>query len=190
MQLFALTGWFGSLSLTEAIFYALGIVASLAVLVLAVLTLLGWDGAHADLDADAGDGFGIFSVKTITGFFLAFGWSGALLTQQGLSLFWTLAGATLSGFIMMAVIALVLRSTRRMQADGTIQVGNSVGRVATVYVTIPPAGQGAGQITVPFGGRTLTMAALQSGSRPLAAGDKVRIAEVIDSSTARVDPLA
>jgi len=90
---------------------------------------------------------------------------------------------------VMFAIAALLRASQRLKVDGTIKKEDAIGKIATVYVTIPPASGTGGQITVPLDGRTITLGAIQTGPIPLPAEAKVKVTALIDPATARVDPI-
>lgn len=186
--------WWNALSLAKSVFYGIGIAAGGVAVVLALLAFIGLEH-HDALDAvdsldtsDAGGG-GIFSVKPLTGFFLGFGWTGGLAMDAGLSGFAALACGVFAGGAVMAAIIAMFRMILSMKSDGTVRIGDAVGAVGTVYVTVPAARASGGQVTVNFNGRQETYAALQAGPTPLAGGDKVRVCEVVDTRTVLVEPL-
>lgn len=181
--------WWGGLGAAQTLFYSVGLLAGAVIIVLLLVAVIGLEHGDGDFTGDHGDDWGLLSLKPIVGFFLAFGWGGAFAINAGWSVFAASAFATLIGGCMMFGVAYVLRSTRKLQADGTIQLKNAVGTIATVYVSVPPGGQSGGQVTVPFSGRTLTLQALQAGATPIASGVKVRVTELIDQQTVRVESL-
>ena len=183
------TDWWTSLDLAKQIFYGIAIFAAFLVIVLAIVSLFGIGG---DIEADsdvADDGTGLISLKPIIGFLFAFGWAGGAALSSGLSVFVACILALLAGLVVMFAIAAILRATRRLKVDGTLKKEDAIGKIATVYVTIPPANQSGGQITVPLDGRTITLAALQSGPTPIPADAKVKVTTLIDPHTARVEPI-
>lgn len=186
--------WWNALSLAQSVFYGIGIVAACVALLLALLSMIGME-AHDAADAldatdahDAGGG-GIFSVKPLTGFFLGFGWTGGLAMDAGLSWFPALACGAFAGGAIMAVIVAMFRFIISMKSDGTARIADCVGAVGTVYLTVQARRVSGGQVTVSFSGRQETYGALQTGDAPLAAGEKVRVIEVVDPRTVLVEPL-
>ena len=89
----------------------------------------------------------------------------------------------------MAAIYVMMRGVMRLQSSGTLDYGNAVGQMGTVYVTIPPVQRSGGQIETMIQGRLVTAEALQKGSQPLKPGTKVKVVERIGSSTLIVEPL-
>jgi hypothetical protein len=52
-----------------------------------------------------------------------------------------------------------------------------------------PSRQAGGQVTVHFRGRQETFQALNTSSRTIPSGERVRVVEVLDSQTVLVEPL-
>lgn len=182
--------WWDALSLAKSIFYGIGLVAAGMALLLAVLAFIGLE-SHDALDAldahDAGGG-GIFSIKPLTGFFLGFGWVGGLAMDAGLSGFAALGCGVAAGGTIMAVVVAMFRTIMGMRSDGTARIADAIGAVGTVYITVPPDKASGGQVVVNFSGRQETYAALQTGPKPLAGGEKVRVREIVDTRTVLVEP--
>ena len=177
--------WWAALDLAPKIFYVIGIVSGLMLLVQLVLTVLGGDAD--DFDAADGD-VSVFSIRTVTAFFVGFGWTGVALLQSGASvLVSTLGGLFVGGLFMFGVLAL-MRFVYSLQASGTVQFGNAVGMVATVYVPIAPEGTGTGQIELMIQNRLRVLDARTRGDRRLERGEQVRVVEVVGSSTMIVEP--
>lgn len=184
-----LTDWWSSLTFAKQIFYGIAIFAAFLIIVMAVVSMFGI-GDDVEVDADAADAGGsLLSIKPIIGFLLAFGWAGGASVSGGLAVWLACLIALAAGLLMMFVIAAILRATQRLKVDGTLKKEDAVGRIATVYVTIPPASQGGGQVIVPLDGRTITIGALQKGAAPIPADTKVKVAALIDSNTALVETI-
>lgn len=188
------SGWWNELGLARQIFYGIGLFAGLVSIVMALLAFLGAD--HADA-ADVGDavnvdhdGGGILSTKPLTGFFLGFGWAGGIALESGLTLIAALAIAFVAGGALMALIVVILRALYSMKSDGTMRIGDAVGAVGTVYITLPPSRAAGGQVVVNFSGRQETFSALTKGDRAIPSGDKIRVVSVLDGHTVVVEPLA
>ena len=188
-----MNNWWEALNFELQLFYGIAII-SLAVLAIQVLLALVFgmdDGADAG-GMDVGDhdsGMGIFSIRGVTAFFTGFGWTGVICTKQGLGLPLTLLLALMVGGSLMVAIYLMMRSLIRLQSSGTLDYGNAVGQVGTVYLTIPPVQRSGGQVETMIQGRLVTAEALQKGSVPLHPGTKVKVVERIGSTTLIVEPL-
>jgi hypothetical protein len=189
-----LTQWWDGLNLARQVFFGIGLAAGAVALVLAVLAVFGLE-QHDTLDAlDAGGfdhgGGGIFSIKPLTGFFLGFGWVGALVAGQGAGLPASIAAALGGGSAVMGVVVLMIRGILSMRSDGTMDITSAVGQVGTVYVTLPASRKSGGQIILNLQGRQETLPALNAADRAVASGEKVRVVSALDSRTLLVEPLA
>ena len=186
--------WWQALNLELQIFYGIGLLALLALVLQFVLLFFGGFDDATDLgDAggvgDHGSGLGIFSFRGITAFFLGFGWTGVIVLKGGHSLALAIGLGLLVGTILMVAIFLLMRSMMRLQSSGTLDYQNAVGEVATVYVTIPAEGKAGGQVEVMIQGRLSVAEALHKGATAIAPGTKVKVVEMIGRSTLVVEPL-
>jgi membrane protein implicated in regulation of membrane protease activity len=89
----------------------------------------------------------------------------------------------------MVAIYLMMRSFMRLQSSGTLDYGNAVGVMGTIYVTVPPVQRAGGQVEIMIQGRLVTAEALQKGTEPIQPGTKVTVVERIGTSTLIVEPL-
>jgi hypothetical protein len=186
-----LNNWWENLNFELQIFYAIAIIALIALFFQVIMSVVFGMEHGADM-ADVGNhdsGMGIFSVRGVTAFFTGFGWTGVVCTKQGLGLPVTLAIAFVVGSGLMIAIFLMMRAFMRLQSNGNIDYGNAVGQLGTVYVTIPPVQRSGGQVETMIQGRLVTAEALQKGSQPLQPGTKVNVVARIGSSTLIVEPL-
>ncbi len=186
--------WWQGLNLELQIFYGIGVVALIALIIQFVLLFVGdfdhvGDFADAGGIADHGSGLGIFSFRGITAFFLGFGWTGAIAVKSGFSVPVAIVLALLVGAVLMVAIFLLMRSMMRLQSSGTLDYENAVGEVATVYVTVPESGKSGGQVEVMIQGRLSVAEALHRGETPLAPGTKVRVVATMGRTTFVVEPL-
>jgi membrane protein implicated in regulation of membrane protease activity len=181
--------WWSALALPKQIFYGIAILASILIIVMAITSMFGI-GDDVKVDADAADSGGaLFSVKPVIGFLLAFGWAGGAAMSEGLAIWLACVIALVAGLAVMLAIAWVLRATQRLKVDGTLKKEDTIGKIATVYVTIPPNNQSGGQVIVPLDGRTITMDALQKGTEPIPSNTKVKVAALIGSNTALIETI-
>lgn len=186
-----ISSWWDALNFELQMFYGVAVISLVALVFQIILSVVFGMDHGADMP-DVGDhdsGMGIFSVRGVTAFFTGFGWTGVVLTKQGLSLPVTLAIALVVGGTLMIGIFVMMRSFMRLQSDGNIDYSNAVGQLGTVYVTIPPVQRAGGQVETMIQGRLVTTEALQKGSHPLKPGTKVKVVERIGSSTLIVEAL-
>lgn len=182
-----LNSWWETLALPQQVFYGIGIVAAFIAIILAVIGVVGIGDGDA-LDADPSHS--VLSIKSVTGFFLAFGWAGGASMEAGLSLPIAMVLAVLAGCVMVAIIATMMRAIMSIRSDGTARISDTVGAVGTVYVSLPASKSSGGQVTVSFRGRQETFAALNNVDRAVPSGERVKVIGVVDSHTVLVEPLA
>jgi membrane protein implicated in regulation of membrane protease activity len=183
--------WWQALNLELQIFYGIGIIALLALVLQMALVLFGGMDDSGDL-GDGGhheDGLGIFSIRGITAFFLGFGWTGIILLKAGHSLALAIVLGLFVGSVLMLGLFFVMRSMMRLQSSGTLNYANAIGEIATVYVTVPGVQKGGGQVEVMIQGRLAMAEALYRGEISLSPGTKVRVIETIGRSTLVVEPI-
>lgn len=184
--------WWNALNLELQVFYGIGILALLVLLLQFAMLLFGGLDHDADFSADDIDhdsGLGLFSFRGITAFFVGFGWTGVIALKAGLPLAVAILLALLVGSALMVAIYFLMRAMMRLQSSGTLNYANAVGEVATVYVTVPAEGKSGGQIEVMVQGRLITTEAIHNGPERLSQGTKVKVVELIGRSTLLVEPL-
>ena len=166
--------WWASQSTAQHFFFTVGVISGVVALVLTVLGLVGLDHDFGGFDHDTGDAEA-FSVRALTGFFLAFGWVGYACLESGYGGRIAGGAAAVAGVAMMAAIRALLRGMKRMKSDGTLRYENAVGAMGTAYVTVPPAGETGGQVTVVFDNRSETLPAIQEGAVAIPSGARIRV---------------
>lgn len=180
--------WWGSLGTSLRVFYGIAIAAS-ALLVLQLVTMLfGLDHDH-DFDSDHDTGLGIVSIRSVTAFFTGFGWGGVVAIKEGFGLTASIAIALLTGGVLMATVVALLRGFAALRYSGTLDYKNAIGHVGNVYVAVPGAMGGPGQIEVHVQGRTTMVQAFTRAPERLPPRARVRVVEVLDPQTVVVEPL-
>jgi hypothetical protein len=182
--------WWHSLLLPLQIFYGTGIVAGIVLAIEVLLTLVGFNH-HSLLDTsgDHPDQFGMLSVRTITGFFFGFGWSGVIALKSGWGLLGALVVACVVGAAFLVGLYGLMRMLFSLRSSGTLDYKNAIGQVATVYVTVPPGFQGGGQVEVLIQGRLQTIACMTAHTSSLPPQSKVKVIALVDQGTLEVQPL-
>lgn len=184
-----LADWWHSHTPFLQFYYIVAVVSFLALLIQAVLLMVGLPG-DADLGLSGhGEGLGVVSVRTITAFLVGFGWSGVLMLEAGAGTVATVAVSTVGGAALMVAAHLLFLKLLKLQTQGNVNYSSCVGQVGTVYVTIPPGGGDGGQIELMAQGRLRFVKALTAGSEPIPPGTKVRVTSVVDAETLMVEKL-
>ena len=173
-----------------------------------VLTLVGLGGDSFDIIDDMPDGdmadvgdleagehhgstfmFGIISFKTLIAASTFFGLSGMVAHTGGLAPFMQLLIATVCGGVALVVVHWLMRMLFNLGQSGTLQISNTLGKTATVYIPIPGANAGMGKVQIKVQDRLAEFAATTSAGAKLITGAKVVVVDVIDGSTLHVEPL-
>ena len=187
-----MTDWWNSLLIEKQIFYAIGLF-SLAVLLLQILlTLVGVGHHDADFSGhgDHDTGIGLLTVRTVTAFFVGFGWTGAIMLNRHHSMpAAILAGAGVGAAFLLATGFLIRNLLRLQSGGGNVDYNNALGLVGTVYTTVPAAEAGGGQIELMIQGRLMMAEAYTKAAWNLKPNSKAKVVALIGRSTLLVEPL-
>lgn len=146
-----------------------------------VLSGMGGDAdAGIEIDGDVGDTpaaeFRVLSLQTISAFAMGSGWMG-LGALRLLDTTFAVASiiAIASGVGVAWLLITALGALWRLQSSGNIPLDAALGQTGTVYVQIPPKGQGSGRVTVVVNNRQREYSATQHGDEPIASKTRVGI---------------
>jgi hypothetical protein len=187
-----MTEWWTSLLIEKQIFYAIGLF-SLAVLLLQILlTILGVGHHDADFSGhgDHDSGIGFLTVRTVTAFFVGFGWTGVIMLNRGYSILAAIVAGAATGTVFLLTTAFLIHNLLRLQSSGgNVDYNNAIGSVGTVYTTIPAAEAGGGQIELMIQGRLMMAEAYTKATWNLKPNSKAKVIALIGRSTLLVEPL-
>lgn len=202
--------WWNSLSLVSQIFALIAIPTTAVLLIQTILMLIGIgmdsdvdvDGAvDTDLDTDGGDGlFGdgeidgdidptgldslrVFTVRGIIAFLVVFGWTGFMLDKAGINIWIVVPIAAIAGFIMMYVLAVLMRAVMKLRNDGNLDNKNALGTSGRVYLTIPPSRTGEGKVNVLLQGSYVERDAVTDEAEPIPTGSEVVVTGLSGQTT-------
>jgi hypothetical protein len=164
-------------------------------------------GIFGDLDADAGDAdvdvdtdvdhdgvdghgnlfFGILSFKALCAFAGIFGLVGLMLIDSDISMVGRVAAACGSGAVGMLLVAWMMRGISRLQASGSLDIRNAVGKSGTVYLPIPGQNGGRGKVTLTIQGRSIELPAHTEGEA-IESGKRVTVVSVESDESVKVVP--
>lgn len=182
--------WWTELDVTHKFFYAIAIATSALLVLQLVAAFFGLDAdADADLDADHGGAGGVFSIRSITGFFTGFGWGGVAALEAGFGLAVSILIALACGGGLMAVILLLMRGVYSMRYDGTLDYRNAIGAAGSAYIPIPANMVGPGQVEVLVQGRLCVVSAFTRSPNRIAARSRIKVVDTLDQQTLLVEPL-
>jgi hypothetical protein len=181
--------------LLEKLFWCCAIPFSFFFLIQMIMTFLGGDmdaievDGHADLsiDGEEGIGFQFISIKNLIAFFTIFGWVGIACIKGGLSDTLCIIIATIAGILMMVVMATLIYFMGKLTENGTANLNQCVGKIASVYLTIPKNRTGMGQVQVNIGGLK-TLNALTDCDENINTGEVVDVIQVINDEILLVKP--
>jgi len=201
--------WWQALSNIEQIFYVIAITSTLILFLQLILNLIGLAGHDMDMDVghmDAGDmpdgvdiehpdlahhssGLGVLSYRTITAFFVGFGWAGVVMLRSNAHFGIAIPVAVFVGMFFVLVVFYLMREIYKLSETGNIDLQNAIGQIGSVYLPIPPSGKGAGQIQVKVQNRLRELSAVTNGDEELPARAPVKVVKLIGKSTLVVEKL-
>ncbi len=175
----------------DAVVYAAFALLGTAIFVvrLGLSLVLGIDGdVDFDVEAEgAGGGFGVLSVLSVTAFFMGTGWMGLIARLEwGLSPTPAAAAAVGSGLVLMLLAAGMMLAMQRAAHHVAYDPSTAVGRTGTVYMAIPAAGGGPGQVRVSVQGRSMIVNAVSTGPA-IASFVDVKVVAARDARTLVVE---
>jgi membrane protein implicated in regulation of membrane protease activity len=199
--------FWNALVLGQQIFLCIAIPATLLLIILIVMMLVGFgnddvDGDTADefdgeSDADATDGdtrdagLSFFTLRGIVSMFSIMGWSGLIFLDAGMGLpVW--AGVAISvalGLLTLFLVALAMRGISRLQSSGNLDLRNAIGKVGQVYLTIPADGASAGKVNLTVQEQFKEFSAITTAKEPIKTGAYVRVVSVSESGVLLVEPI-
>lgn len=144
------------------------------------------DGHHSSQLQETDPSFKLFTINTITGFFMMFGWSGLTAYKQfGLGAGLAIPIALAAGLVTMVATAAIFRGALRLQSSGAqFDAAGTVGAKANVYVKIPAGGKG--QVQLSHNGVTRTLDALAEDGSEIPSFQGVVVVKAVDSKTVTV----
>lgn len=120
----------------------------------------------------------LFTIQGIMTFLCVFSWTGIIAIHAGLHIALSLLLAFVLGFLGMFGVAKLLQATVRLQQNGSMDLKHVLGEKATVYVPIPPGGQGEGKVTVSLSERFLELNAISDCDKLIPTNTVVRVIDV------------
>lgn len=137
------------------------------------------DGSDLDtIDA----GLRLLSLRSIIAFSAVFSWTGLLLLRIGSPMWVTVAVSLAAGFVAMLLVAILIRQTMRLQADGTKNIRSALGRTGTVYLRVPATRGGTGKVTLLLGESYEELSAVTDEETDIPSGREVIVIGVSGSS--------
>ncbi|MBE7492785.1 MAG: hypothetical protein HS108_13665 [Planctomycetes bacterium] len=184
----------------EYTLYWIGGITTALFVIRLILMLVGFDGAADAADAgsavdtldaghmaaDAAD-FKVFSLMTLLVTVMMGSWIALGFLELQLPAWVAIGGGYGIGFGGGVATSYALFSMRKLESDGTVRTEDAVGLKGTVYVKIPEAGKGKGQIQVTVKGRLRTFDAVSDGPE-IASFKTVAVMSKVENNLLRVCP--
>ncbi len=142
------------------------------------------DAGHIDSTA----AFKLFSVQSILGFLMGFGWMGlACRLEWEMSGFASFAASMGFGTLAMGLSAFLQLQLKKLNTTSKQDVRTTLGQVGTVYLKIPAKGMGMGQIEITISGTKRILKATSNGGE-IASFTTVEVIDVHNDNTVLVKP--
>ncbi|WP_419855195.1 hypothetical protein [Candidatus Poriferisodalis sp.] len=178
--------WWQALTGDLQIFYAIAFISSFFLLVQIALLAFGI-GADVDIgDEDPSSGF--LSIRTLTAFSFAFGWTGVLMKQADRSTALSVGVAIAAGLAVFLAVGFLWRSFAKLGESGSVDYQSAVGAHGTVYLTVAANRSKPGKVEVMVQGRMRVINALTESDESLPAQTAITVVGVVDPSTVLVAP--
>lgn len=129
--------------------------------------------------------FKLLSLRTLVAGCAFFGITGLLFDSLGVGAIpvFLLAGAV--GLGAMVIVAWLMSVLAGLHAEGNLDVQDAMGRLGTVYLSVPGDKTGQGKVTVSLQERSLEFDAF-TNDRELKTGESVLVIDVVDDHTLEV----
>ena len=197
--------WWNSLQLVQQIFVCIALPATVLMVVQIVLMLVGLGGesdvdSDVDTDADASfdndvsgvdsaDILSFFSFRGIVAMLAVMGWMAVALIDTALPMWAAIGISFLCGLAVLVLTGYAMKALSKLQSSGNINVANTVGKVAQVYIPIPPKCTATGKVTVTVQEKFSEFTAITKHDKTIKTGTYVRVVAVDEAGTLMVEPL-
>lgn len=180
--------WWAGIESFEKFFWYIAIPASLIFLIQTVMSFFGGDmddmdasgDVEASIEADDGIGFQFFTFKNLIAFFTIFAWVGIACSKGEMATWVVILVATVAGLTMMLIMASLIYYMGKLTEEGNLNLNNAVGKIATVYLTIPAKRDGMGKVQIKLQGFQ-TLEAMTDSEEAIKTGAVVEVLELINN---------
>jgi len=131
----------------------------------------------------------VFTIRGIVAFFALGGWAGLAALSGGISAFWSIQIAVFAGVSALILASTVIRLALRMQESGNINMRNTLGQTAEVYIRIPPARSDKGKVTMLVQERFAEVDAITDSDVELLPQSKVEVVALAGADCLIVKPV-
>lgn len=193
--------WYNALPSTLQVYWVIALITSLIFLIQMVMTFIGIGDADTDMDfgddvdfsdgntLDAGGAMQLFTIRNVVNFLLGLGWGGVCLYSLIPNPIVLAIVSVLVGALFVYIFLLIYKQMLKLEKNGAYRIDDCVGQIVDVYLAIPAKRSGVGKVQISFSGSVQELAALTDSDEPIRSGSKVRVLEIIDTSTVLVQKL-
>lgn len=173
--------WYAQLGVTEKVFFYIAVIASALLVIQIILLLFSVGGAgdadfDGDFDGDVADGgLSFFTLKVMTAFFSLGGWCGFAAATYIPNAWAPILISIVTGTAALFGVGFAMRGIAKLQCSGNLIKENLVGMSATVYVSVPPAREGRGKITLTAQGKFMELDAMTDCAEKIPTDTQVKI---------------
>lgn len=146
------------------------------------------DGHDGHVSGGYDPGLRIFTVRGFVAFFAVGGWVGVALLENGVNQVFSVVVALLAGLLFMVLLAWIFKKSLGLQYNGTMDIRHAVGREGSVYLTIPPAGEGQGKVVLVLQEALREFDAVTKEGKAIRTGSAVRVVSTLGTSLC-VEPI-
>lgn len=148
------------------------------------------EAADADVDHPGANlFFQIVSLKGLVAAAAFFGLGGLWAQASGMSDGASIALACVLGLTAMYGVYWLMKQLYKLKSSGTVNIHNARGRDATIYIPVPPNGEGKGKVQMRLQGRTYEFEAVTDQAETLATGQSVVVTGILGSDLVKVAPV-
>jgi len=179
--------WWSALSPLLKMYWSIAIPFTVFFLLQLIMSLFAGGDApddlpDAEIESDHGISFQFLTVKNLVGFFTIFGWTGIACLDGGLSNGLSLFIATISGLLMMSLMAGLFYMMGKMNVDGTLKMDKAIGQVGEVYLPIQSRRGNVGKVQVKVMGSLRTLDAMTDDEQDLATGQVITVSKIVNDN--------
>lgn len=120
----------------------------------------------------------VFTLQTIITFLTVFSWSSIVLVGTNVPKAISLTVGIVLGLVTMILVAKMVQLSSKLAENGTVDLRNAIGEVATVYIPCPPKNEGMGKVTLTVQGQMMELGAFNTGTEVLRTGTQVIVTDV------------
>ena len=143
--------------------------------------------SDVSVDSDTGIDFQFLTLKNLVAFFTIFGWAGIACLEGGLSIGKSVLYSSISGLLMMSVMASIVYFMGKLTDSGTLNMKNAIGKICSVYLPIPAKRSGLGKVQIKVQGLQ-TLDAMTDYEEELKTGLVVEVVEILNNEILVVKP--